>query len=138
MPHEQTAIEAAGLNASKLEDLRLRYLVAEGVGFGLTYSSPCTRFPSVRLQPLGHPSVPGTPLGRQPAKGATQYSKGPQVAMLAGRRAAGATLERRPSVAPCFVRTRPRGYILPDSRKSGRPGMNKFGARNQIKRRVVV
>ena len=100
------------------------------------YGFPYTRFPSVRLQPLGHPSVPGTPLGPQPAKGATQYSKGPQVAMLARGRAACATAPpaRRAALCPDAAA----GYILPDSKESGRPGMNKLGARNQIKGRVVV
>jgi len=30
-----------------------------------------------------------------------------------------------------------RGYILPDSKESGRGGMNKLSARNQIKGKVV-
>jgi molybdopterin-binding protein len=57
--------------------------------------------------------------------------------MLARRRAACATLGRRRSVALRFVRMRLRGYILPDSKESGRLDMNKLSARNQIKGKVV-
>ena len=82
--------------------------------------------------------MPGTPLGRQPAKGATQYSKGQQVAMLT-RAASCLRHTGAPRVHRAVLcRMRPRGYILPDSKESGRPGMNKLGARNQIKGRVVV
>jgi molybdopterin-binding protein len=55
--------------------------------------------------------------------------------MLARGRAACATAPpaRRAALCPDAAA----GYILPDSKESGRSGMNKLSARNQIKGKVV-